>query len=59
MRARKLYESSNGDRWFLICDSRGDIFVRHEANASSGGHVSNIEIRSFSPPGTVRSRGSC
>jgi hypothetical protein len=46
-KARKLYESSNGDRWYLIRDASGAVFVRHEANLASGGHVAHIEISAF------------
>jgi hypothetical protein len=44
---RKLYESPNGDRWYLIRDPSGTVFVRHEANVASGGHVAHIEIGVF------------
>ncbi len=43
-KVRKLYSNPNGDRWYLIGDASGDIFVRHEANTASGGHVAHIEI---------------
>jgi hypothetical protein len=46
-KVKKLYESSNGDRWYLIRDPSGDLFVRHEANSASGGNVSHIEIGAF------------
>ena len=46
-KARKLYESPNGDRWYLIRDPSGAVFVRHEANVASGGHVQHIEIGPF------------
>lgn len=46
-RARKLYESTNGDRWYLIRDPSGAVFVRHESNVASGGHVEHIEIAVF------------
>ena len=46
-KARKLYESPNGDRWYLIGDPSGAPFVRHEANAESGGHIAHIEIATF------------
>ena len=46
-KARKLYESPNGDRWYLIRDHMGAVFVRHEANAASGGHLEHIEIGAF------------
>ena len=45
--ARKLYISSNGDRWYLICDPSGNVFVRHEANVASGGHVAHMELGDF------------
>ena len=46
-KVRKLYESPNGDRWYLIRDTSGATFVRHEANAASGGNVAHIEISVF------------
>ena len=46
-KARKLYESPNGDRWYLIRDHTGAVFVRHEANVASGGHLEHIEIGAF------------
>ena len=46
-RARKLYESPSGDRWYLIHDAAGEVFVRHEANADSGGHVEHLELAEF------------
>jgi hypothetical protein len=46
-KARKLYSSPNGDTWYLICEPSGDVFVRHEANVASGGHVTHIAIRDF------------
>ena len=46
-KARKLYSSPNGDRWYLIRDGSGEIFVRHEANLASGGNVAHIEIGTF------------
>jgi hypothetical protein len=47
MKARKLYSSPNGDRWYLVRDAAGEVFVRHEANAASGGNVAHIEIGAF------------
>lgn len=44
---RKLYDSPNGDRWYLSRDPSGAVFVRHEANAASGGHVGHVETASF------------
>jgi hypothetical protein len=46
-KVRKLYSSPNGDRWYLIRDISGEVFVRHEANIASGGHVAHIEIGTF------------
>lgn len=45
-KARKLYESQDGDRWYLIRTS-GEVLVRHEANLASGGHVEHISLGSF------------
>ena len=37
---RQLYRSRNGDAWFLARDpAAGTAFVRHQANAPSGGHA--------------------
>jgi hypothetical protein len=46
-KARKLYESSSGDRWYLIRDPSGSLFIRHEANAASGGQVEHENIVAF------------
>lgn len=43
-----IYASSNGDRWLLLRDpSDGRSFVRHEANAPSGGHVTDMALAAF------------
>lgn len=44
---REIYRSSNGDRWQLIRNEAGHRFVRHEANASSGGNVTDTELGAF------------
>ena len=45
---RKLYASSNGDRWDLVVDaSSGYTFVRHTANEPSGGNVADIALPIF------------
>ena len=45
---RDLYGSPNGDRWLLGRDPvAGRVFVRHEANAPSGGQVTDIDIGDF------------
>ena len=46
-KVRKLYESPSGDRWYLIRDPSGEVFVRHEANVASGGHVEHVEVAAF------------
>jgi hypothetical protein len=44
----QLYRSPNGDTWFLARDPMtGSAFVRHRANASSGGQVTDVEIDEF------------
>jgi hypothetical protein len=46
--ARQLYRSPNGDTWFLARDPEtGSAFVRHQANAPSGGRVADIELGAF------------
>ena len=46
--ARQLYRSPNGDSWFLARDpATGSAFVRHQANAPSGGQVTDIELGAF------------
>jgi hypothetical protein len=50
VQTRELYHSSNGDRWYLACDSAAGVFIRHEPNRPSGGKISNIEIGTFLSP---------
>jgi hypothetical protein len=46
--AEDIYRSPNGDRWRLISDTEsGRKFVRHEANISSGGRVTDMELDEF------------
>ena len=46
--ARQLYRSPNGDTWFLARDPEtGAAFVRHQANAPSGGQVTDIDLGAF------------
>jgi hypothetical protein len=43
-----IYASQNGDRWWLIRDEvSGRSVVRHEANPSSGGHRTDMEVKEF------------
>jgi hypothetical protein len=46
-KARKLYESPSGDRWYLIVDPLGTVFIHHEANLASGGQVEHEDVASF------------
>jgi hypothetical protein len=46
-KVRKLYDSPNGDHWYLICEPSGNVFVRHEANIASGGQVEHLAIGEF------------
>ena len=44
----QLYRSPNGDTWFLVHDpATGLGTVRHQANASSGGPVTDLDIGAF------------
>jgi hypothetical protein len=45
---KELYSSPNGDKWLLSRDpTTGNVFVRHQANAPSGGKRTDIEIGKF------------
>ena len=45
---KQLYRSPNGDIWSLAHDhATGTAFVRHQANAPSGGHVTDLELGAF------------
>lgn len=46
-KARQIYSSPNGDRWYLISDPSGTVFIRHEANAEAGGHVTHTDVATF------------
>jgi len=43
---RKIYQSENGDSWWLCCE-RGTVLVLHEANIASGGAVTKIALGQF------------
>ncbi|WP_152977395.1 hypothetical protein [Bradyrhizobium pachyrhizi] len=45
-RQRKIYQSENGDSWWLCQDGKG-VFVLHEANALAGGHVTKVALADF------------
>jgi hypothetical protein len=45
---RLIYESSNGDKWWLCEDPRTGLpAVRHNSNPQSGGHISYFDAESF------------
>jgi hypothetical protein len=47
-KTRQLYRSANGDRWYLAREiDSARVFIKHEANEPSGGHVTEIEIGDF------------
>jgi hypothetical protein len=55
-KTREIYSSSNGDRWFLAYDlGSGRVFIKHEANAPSGGHVTESDIGAFLSRGSRNS----
>jgi len=43
---RKIYQSENGDSWWL-CRDRETVFVLHEANLPSGGAITKIALAQF------------
>jgi hypothetical protein len=43
---RKIYQSENGDSWWL-CREENDVFVLHEANVPSGGRATRVELSQF------------
>jgi acyl carrier protein len=46
--SEEVYHSSNGDQWHLIQEVPSKrIFVRHQANRSSGGSVTDTDIADF------------
>ena len=48
MPGRNIHVSTNGDRWDLLRDPQtGHAFVRHTANAPSGGAVTDIALAAF------------
>jgi hypothetical protein len=45
---RTFHQSANGDQWRLVRDTEtGRVYVRHEGNLPSGGHVSELELGRF------------
>jgi hypothetical protein len=47
-KAREIYTSSSGDRWFLAHDPESDrVYIKHVANTPSGGQQTDTEIDTF------------
>ena len=46
-KARLLYASANGDRWFLVRPEAGRALIRHCANQPSGGKVEELDVGEF------------
>ena len=44
---RELYNSPNGDRWYLAREPETGRLFRHRANVPSGGKVTDIDIGAF------------
>ena len=44
---QRLYASPNGDVWSIGHDSGGSPWVEHVPNQSSGGAVSQIDVKTF------------
>src|SRR5690242_20396372 len=58
-RMEQLYRSPNGDTWFLARDPATALStVRHQANASSGGKVTDLEIGGVPERATASRTGS-
>jgi hypothetical protein len=53
---REIYNSENGDKWFLCRDNDGGAFVLHKANVSSGGTATKIELGDFLGRDKARTR---
>jgi hypothetical protein len=48
MKGRMIYESSNGDAWYLARHPSSNMpMVKHSPNPGSGGQVSYIEVARF------------
>jgi hypothetical protein len=50
---REICHSENGDGWLLCRDKDGGVFVLHNANLSSGGTSTKIELGDFLARGTA------
>jgi hypothetical protein len=44
---RQLYQSSNGDHWYLCRGRGGKLVVLHDSNRASGGTLSQIDVGTF------------
>ena len=43
----ELYQSSNGDCWFLCKNEAGNLYIVHEPNTASGGKTAMMEVATF------------
>jgi hypothetical protein len=49
LRAREIYQSENGDRWYLAHDlGSGRVFVRHQPNLPPAASPATLSWASFS-----------
>lgn len=44
---RRLYNSSNGDKWYLCRERSGVVVVSHEPSEESGGETSQVDLAEF------------
>jgi hypothetical protein len=58
MTEKLVYQSSNGDRWYLGEDPATSLpTVKHVANRESDGHITYIDLGSFLSAGAGPSKG--
>ncbi|WP_175982991.1 S1 family peptidase [Caballeronia zhejiangensis] len=57
MNTTVIYRSPNGDHWMLCTGEKQTRFVRHVANAASGGAVSDVSVEEFLNTAGGRHRG--
>lgn len=57
MNTTVIYRSPNGDHWMLCTGEKQTRFVRHVANAASGGAVSDVSVEAFLNTAGDRHRG--
>jgi hypothetical protein len=47
VKTQHIYRSANGDRWSLITQAAGGKIVRHQANQTSGGQITDLAVADF------------